>query len=250
MSCDYCFVVRNLLPGQTFTERGQTYPSVTFFSNPFDSPFTFGPHQVSPNHVHVPISTQVMSMFSGPDGDFLVNSDKNFVVLSPIKGQLTFQEVLFPSSQTHEIVVLSSNMHRSVYAGCVIVGMESDRPHSKLACFVFFMNGPEKTVPTNGPETIVPKLDLIDHSPDVVAHFRKMEREIMKKIGTPWEPVTFTRTVTVRAEKFKGVMSHLSTTLIAKQKAAIALLVPPNKEPKRAATEDETASKKAKTKDN
>jgi hypothetical protein len=179
MACDYCFVVYNFVQGQSGTPRGVTLPATSFYFRPFQSPFTFGRKAMSPDHVHVTMPIPVASAFSGADGVFLVNSDRHFLILSPTQ-PLTYEQVLFPSGETHTVVAAAANTHHQIVAGSVIVGLDPSRHDNHFACFVHFMNGAEK-------DADIPIPDLVYNAPQVIAHFQRINPALLKRIAAPWE---------------------------------------------------------------
>ena len=231
MSCDYCFVVYNLAPGQHVTPRGSTFPSTSFFFRPFDSTFTFGEKQLSDDHVHVTMPIKIPSAFSGIQGDLLVNSSRNFVIFNPIKtSPLTFQEALFPSDETHEPVVAIAPSHHRICPGSVVVGVDTSRQGDIFVCFVYFLNGVTK-------HAEIPAITLIYNSSQVISHFKKMESELRKKIDSPWMKIAFKGSVLVYGDKLKSVMPPKSAALLLKEAQA---------DPKRTA-DGAAAPKRAKT---
>jgi hypothetical protein len=182
MSCDFCFVVRNLGPGHDIRAKGMTSPCMSLFFRPFDSAFTFGPKHLSLDHYHVPMPTSVASSFSGRDGEFLVNSERSFVVFTPLKAQLTYEEVLFPTSETHEPKAASVNTRHKISAGSVIVGIH--HKEDPFVCVVYFMNG----APTR---LDMPARNLWANSYKVILHFHKIMPMVKNKIGAPREKITF-----------------------------------------------------------
>ena len=213
MFCDYCFVVRNLEPGFCGTASGFTFPSTSIFFRPYENTFTFGPTQMSAEHVHVNVPTQTLSSFSGMDGDFLVNSDKRFLIFSPRKPELTYGEVLLPSDETHSLIVPVANTHHKIRPGSVIVGIDSSRPKF-FVCFVHFMNGSE-TIGT------MPVHDLVLNSTRVINYFQQIKAQLQKKIGDPREKFGFKSDDLKRlGDKLQAVMPPKSFALMLKERLA------------------------------
>ena len=201
MACDYCFVVYNLAPGQSGTPRGVTLPATSFYFRPFLSPFTFGAKAMSPDHVHVTMPIPVASAFSGVDGAFLVNTDKHFLIFSPIQDGLTYERVLFPSAETHAVSVALANTPHKIVPGSVIVGLDPHRHDNHFACFAYFMNGADSVAE-------IPMLDLVYNAPQVIAHFQRIDPEIRKRIGAPWEKaaLSFKGSALTFGQRLKAVM--------------------------------------------
>ena len=227
MPVDYCFTIYNFAPHQRATPRGASFPATSFFLRPLSSAFTFGPKQMSPEHVHVTMPTPVASSFSGVGGEFVVNSDRTFVIFNPIKKDLTYEEVLFPSSETHEPIVAFSNTHHKLTPGGIIVGVDTGRPDNMFLCFAFFLNGSDKSIN-------VPTMDLIYNAPQVISHFRAMEKELRNKLISPWEKIVFKGNVLKFGERLKATMPPKSFALLSMEAAATT-------PPKRAASEPEAA---------
>ena len=235
MSCDYCFVVYNLTPGQRITSRGSTFPASSFFYQPFNSTFTFGEKQLSDDHVHVSMPTKISSSFSGTHGDFLVNSHRNFLIFTPIKKTpLTYEEVLLPSDETHEVTAAVAPSHHRIGPGSVIVGVDTGRQGDMFSCFVYFLNGAKK-------HAEIPASEHIYNTPRVISHFLKMEPDLKKKLESPWLKIAFKGSVLMYGERFKGIMPPKSHALMLKEGVV--------KEEKRAAEQDAggAASKRGKT---
>jgi hypothetical protein len=238
MSCDFCFVVYNLLPHQHITPRGITLPTTSFFMRPFSTPFTFGPKQMSPDHAHVTMPMQVASAFSGMGGEFLVNADGRFLVFNPTQKNLTYEQILFPSSATHDLTVAAANTHHKITPGSIIVGLDDSTRHDSIfLCFAYFLNAPEKS-------TAIPTTELVFNSPQVIAHFKKIEPEISKKRRTPWEKIPLTGSVLTFGTRLKAPMPLVCATADPAQPAPdfkSCLMAD-----KRVREADEPAAKKAK----
>jgi hypothetical protein len=206
MSCDFCFVVYNLLPHQHITPRGITLPTTSFFMRPFSTPFTFGPKQMSPEHAHVTMPMQVASAFSGMGGEFLVNADGRFLVFNPTQKNLTYEQILFPSSATHDLTVAAANTHHKITPGSIIVGLDDSTRHDSIfLCFAYFLNAPEKS-------TAIPTTELVFNAPQVIAHFKKIEPEISKKRRTPWEKIPLTGSALTYGTRLKAPMPLVCAT--------------------------------------
>ena len=204
MPCDFCFVVYNLVPNQNITPRGITLPSTTFFMRPFSTPFTFGPKQMSPDHAHVTMPMQVASAFSGMGGEFLVNADGRFLVFNPTQKNLTYEQILFPSSATHDLTVAAANTHHKITPGSIIVGLDDSTRHDSIfLCFAYFLNAPEKS-------TAIPTTELVFNSPQVIAHFKKIEPEISKQRRTPWQKTPLTGSALTYGTRLKAPMPLVS----------------------------------------
>ena len=208
-SCDYCFVVQH----PDFDVQPARYicgfPSTLFFFNPWESPFTFGENQLDKEHLHVHVPTKVTSSFIGKGGEFLVNSDKSFLIFSPLKQKLTYEEVLYPSDETHNLIVPVSNTHHKISPGSVIVGIDYNSPRL-FVCFAYFMNGAKI-------KAEMPVIELMFNSTRMVYYFQQIKEELKKKICNPQEKIAFkSEFLNLSGERLKGFMPTISGVFLSK----------------------------------
>jgi len=211
--CDYCFVVHNPEHYVSPTKTGYGFPSTLFFFDPWGCPFTFGANQLDKDHLHVHMPTKATSSFIGKNGEFLVNSDKSFLIFSPLKQQLTYEEVLYPSDETHKLIVPVSNTIHKIGPGSVIVGIDYNRPNL-FVCFAYFMNGAQSKL-------AMPFVDLMLNSTRVIYYIKQIKEAVQKKISNPLEKIAFkSELLKFSGEKLKGSMPPVSS--IFQMKAASA----------------------------
>ena len=218
MFCDYCFVVRNTASRVGKWQVGFTIPSTSFFFEPFKNTFTFGPKQLHYTHLHVPMSTETTSMLSST-GQFVATSPRTYVLFTPVvtsmKPQLTFEEILFPSSETHTMTLVEVTLSYQIGPGSILVGLEKVEQCEDLLCFSYFLNGADHL-------DAVPYQSLCLTSSRVVLHFQAIKPVILKKLINPLDKSAFRSNQKLQLGWLEGFMPLKSSEILSKEKAASA----------------------------
>lgn len=121
-------------------------PPHVIFDNPFDKPLVFG-FEVGSSDVNevVMYADGVSGVFSGSKGDFMALKNNSFVVLQPKQDMsLTYGQVIFPSSNTHEVKAIGENTTTRIIPGSSIIGYHVSGSQPTIDCITFFFTGRSK----------------------------------------------------------------------------------------------------------
>jgi hypothetical protein len=87
MACHLSITIHNMMPDKP--SEGIHVPFHTIVVDPFRKPFTFGPKRCDVkdgSHIGLQSDASVAATFVGTEGEFLVMSTNQFVILTPKEG--------------------------------------------------------------------------------------------------------------------------------------------------------------------
>ena len=139
MASDLSITIHNMMPEKP--SEGIHVPFHTMVMDPFRKPFTFGPKRCdvkNGSHIGLESDASVAATFVGTEGQFLVMSANQFVILSPKAGMpITVGSTLFPKETTHDIHVAEKEKSYPVTVGTVIIAYKFDALPSLKSITVF-----------------------------------------------------------------------------------------------------------------
>ena len=139
MSSDLSITIHNIMPEKP--SEGVHVPFHTMVMEPFRKPFTFGPKRCdvkNGSHIGLESDASVAANFVGTEGQFLVMSSNQFVILSPKAGlNVTVGTTLFPKETTHTLLVAEKEKSYPITVGTVILAYNFDTLPSLKSITVF-----------------------------------------------------------------------------------------------------------------
>jgi hypothetical protein len=139
MACHMSITMHNLLPEKP--SEGIHVPFHTIVMDPFRKPFTFGPERCDVkhgSHIGMESDAPVTATFVGTEGDFLVMSADQFVILRPKEGgHITVGATLFPKETTHEVHVAEKGRSYPITMGTAILAYHFDEMPGLSSITVF-----------------------------------------------------------------------------------------------------------------
>ena len=173
-----CLYIRNEPIQKLDLNTGTHTPSHSLFKDPFKTSFIFGStytkgtyHVTMPSAYKTPASmSTVCACFSGTNGDLLITSPKNILVVQPKESNkecLTYFDALFPSNQTHKMHTFSSQSLIRIVPGSIIIGIDptnmdqSSKDNDPLVCATFFLTVAPKDHKPVSSEYLIYVLDNI-----------------------------------------------------------------------------------------
>jgi hypothetical protein len=148
MSCNLCITVYNTIPAGFKCKLGRDFALHSNLWDPFTTPFVMGK---SPNdEFHCMTMSKLCGSFTGRQGDFLVHSPNNILVLQPKAGMsITFGSTLFPTGESHIMhVPTPERISFKIATGSVIVGLEGEEADRKVHSIALFLSVHQNDVPS------------------------------------------------------------------------------------------------------
>ena len=123
MSCNLCIVVYNIYPVGLKALETRDIAMHSKLKHPFTNPFVVGP--VNNPLFHQMANPKLCGSFSGMQGDFLVHSENNILVLQPKDDiSITYGNTLFANGESHILHVPTPKKNSfKITTGSVIVGL-------------------------------------------------------------------------------------------------------------------------------
>lgn len=148
MTCHLSITMHNMIPEKP--SQGIHIPFHTVVMDPFRQPFTFGPRQCDVrkgSHIGLESEASVAATFVGTDGEFLVLSKNQFVILAPKAGTpVTMGSALFPSDTSHTVLVAEKEKSYPITVGTVILAYNFNQTPSLNSVTIFMGGNPTVNV--------------------------------------------------------------------------------------------------------
>ena len=117
-----------------------------------------------------------------------MTSPGDFMIFSPLKTPLTYEQVLFPSHETHTVTYKVEPYSCMITPGSIIAGVDKENKETPFVCFAYFMNGAEEL-------KTIPMMSLMNNAQSILIHFNLIANAMREKINWPATRPSFKTTV-------------------------------------------------------
>jgi hypothetical protein len=233
MACHLSITMHNMMPDKP--SEGIHVPFHTIVMDPFRKPFTFGPKRCdvkNGSHIGLQSDASVAATFVGTEGEFLVMSTNQFVILTPKEGvPVTTGNTLFPKETTHDMHVAEKEKSYPITVGTIIMAYNFDEMPGLRSITMFMGVNSTANVYHSAQGAMAQSLVYFNLIWKAIADKRSVSKEAFK----PTE---------VSREKYADMRVAMTTSAY---KPPLTLVKPQNLTPKMEPPAAQPPSKKSKT---